>query len=69
MVPPIQFVLRVVDVLVVQSIPQVPRCSSLTVVDVPDVLVIDTVVHSLEARRRGCLAGAGGGLRLLSGRG
>ena len=64
-VPPTQFILGVADVPVVQSIPQVQslsRCSSLTVVDVPAVPVIDTVVLSLEARRRGGLAGAGGGL-------
>ena len=62
---PTQFILGVADVPVVQSIPQVQswsRCSFLTVVDVPVVLVIDLVVHSLEARRRGGLAGAGGGL-------
>ena len=61
-VPPTQFILGVADVPVVQSIPQVQswsRCSSLTVVDVPVVPVIDTVVLSLEARRRGGLAGAG----------
>ena len=59
-VPPTQFILGVADVPVVQSIPQVqswPRCSFLTVVDVLVVLVIDTVVHSLEARRSGGLAG------------
>ena len=64
-VPPTQFILGVADVPVVQSIPQVqswPRCSFLTVVDVFVVLVSDMVVHSLEARRRGGLAGAGGGL-------
>ena len=38
------------------------RCSFLTVVDVLVVLFIDMVVHSMEARRRGGLAGAGGGL-------
>ena len=70
-VPPTQFILGVADVPVVQSIPQVQswsRCSFLTVVDVLVVLVIDMVVHSLEARRRGGLAGAGGGLLLPSGR-
>ena len=70
--PPTQFILGVADVPVVQSIPQVqswPRCSFLTVVDVPIVLVIDVVVHSMEARRRGGLAGAGGGVQLPSGRG
>ena len=64
-VPPFQFILRAADVPVVQSFPQVqcwPRCSSLTVVDVPVVLVIDMVVHFLEARRRRGLAVAGGGL-------
>ena len=63
-VPRIQFILRVADVPVVQSIPlgqNWPRCSSLTVVDVRVVLVIDAVVLSLEARRRGGVAGAGGG--------
>ena len=61
-VPPTQFILGVADVPVVQSIPQVQswsRCSFLTVVDVLVVLVIDMVVHSLEARKRGGLAGAG----------
>ena len=37
-------------------------------VDVPVVPVIGMVVHSLEARRLGGLAGAGGGLYLPSGR-
>ena len=62
-VPPTQFILGVADVPVVQSIPQVQRwsrCSCSTVVDVLVVLVIDMVVHSLEERRRGGLAGAGG---------
>ena len=62
-VPPTLFTLGAADVPVVQSFPQVqswPRCSFLTVVDVPVVLVIDMVVHSLEARRCGGLAGAGG---------
>ena len=60
-----QFTLSVVDVFVVQSLPQVQcwsNCSSLTVVGVPVVPVIGMVVHSLEARMRGGLAGAGGGL-------
>ena len=62
MVPPIQFILRVVDVLVVQSIPQVQCwscCSSLTVVDVPVVLVIGMVVHVLGGTQAWGYGGGG----------